>query len=114
MILYPQAMFKDPFRPNADNILVMCDCYTPAGDPIESNTRANAAKICKLLVVRPNPSFWASAWYSTHIQRLFFVPVAAHPDEEPWFGLEQEFTLFNLDEVCVQQEHHVFRSSFFL
>jgi len=43
VILRPQAIYKDPFRPRADglrNILVMCDCYTPAGDPIETNTRA--------------------------------------------------------------------------
>ena len=46
VIMYPQAIFKDPFRPSGDNILVMCDCYTPAGDPIETNTRAPAAKIC--------------------------------------------------------------------
>lgn len=47
----------------------MCDCYTPQGEPIESNTRAIAMKA-----------------------------FAGHEDEEPWFGLEQEFTLFNLDE----------------
>jgi glutamine synthetase len=43
VILYPQALFKDPFRPRSDgarNILVMCDCYTPAGEAIESNSRA--------------------------------------------------------------------------
>ncbi|XVF71048.1 hypothetical protein PTKIN_Ptkin12aG0003400 [Pterospermum kingtungense] len=30
VILYPQAIFKDPFR-RGNNILVMCDAYTPAG-----------------------------------------------------------------------------------
>jgi hypothetical protein len=43
VILRPQAIFKDPFRPRSDglrNILVMCDCYTPAGEPIATNTRA--------------------------------------------------------------------------
>ena len=70
--MYPQRIFRDPFRPRndgLDNILVMCDCYTPAGEPIESNTRAKALK-----------AFEGSE------------------GEEPWFGLEQEFTLFNLDE----------------
>ncbi|CAL1371558.1 unnamed protein product [Linum trigynum] len=33
VILYPQAIFKDPFR-KGNNILVMCDTYTPAGEPI--------------------------------------------------------------------------------
>jgi glutamine synthetase len=43
VILRPCRIFKDPFRPRSDgidNILVMCDTYTPAGDPLESNTRA--------------------------------------------------------------------------
>ncbi|KAL3621791.1 Glutamine synthetase cytosolic isozyme 2 [Castilleja foliolosa] len=51
VILYPQ---------------VMCDAYTPAGEPIPTNKRHNAAKIF------------------------------SHPDvvaEEPWFGIEQEYTL---------------------
>jgi|AntRauTorckE5430_2_1112549.scaffolds.fasta_scaffold02809_5 glutamine synthetase len=43
VILQPQAIYKDPFRPREDglrNILVMCDCYTPSGEPIATNTRA--------------------------------------------------------------------------
>ncbi|CAL1393425.1 unnamed protein product [Linum trigynum] len=44
VILYPQAIFKDPFR-KGNNILVMCDTYTPAGEPIPTNKRAVAAKI---------------------------------------------------------------------
>jgi len=71
VILKPQAIFKDPFRPRSDgvsNILVMCDTWTPAGEPLETNTRAIAAKAFE-----------------------------GKDDEEIWFGLEQEFTLFNLD-----------------
>ncbi|MEJ1872732.1 glutamine synthetase beta-grasp domain-containing protein, partial [Escherichia coli] len=33
VIIYPQAIFKDPFR-RGNHILVMCDAYTPAGEPI--------------------------------------------------------------------------------
>ncbi|KAL1825033.1 hypothetical protein DCAR_0313144 [Daucus carota subsp. sativus] len=65
VILYPQAIFKDPFR-RGSHILVMCDTYTPAGEPIPTNKRCNAAKIF------------------------------SHPDvaaEVPWFGIEQEYTL---------------------
>ncbi|KAI3783722.1 hypothetical protein L1987_42808 [Smallanthus sonchifolius] len=65
VILYPQAIYKDPFR-RGNNILVMCDSYTPKGEPIPSNTRCNAVKIF------------------------------SHSDvvaEEPWFGIEQEYTL---------------------
>ena len=40
----PQAIFRDPFR-RGNNILVMCDAYTPAGNPIPTNKRHNAAKI---------------------------------------------------------------------
>ena len=43
VILKPQRIFSDPFRPRGDgqkNILVMCDTYTPAGEPLESNSRA--------------------------------------------------------------------------
>lgn len=43
VILRPCRIFKDPFRPRSDgvdNILVMCDTYTPAGEPLPTNTRA--------------------------------------------------------------------------
>ena len=43
VILRPCRIFKDPFRPRTDgvdNILVMCDTYTPAGEPLPTNTRA--------------------------------------------------------------------------
>eukprot|EP01083_Nonionella_stella_P018217 50849_1 len=36
VILYPQAIFRDPFR-GGNNILVMCDTYTPAGEPLPTN-----------------------------------------------------------------------------
>lgn len=69
VILYPQAIFKDPFR-RGENLLVICDCYTPAGDPIPTNKRASAANIfAQEEVVK----------------------------EEPWYGIEQEFTLLQKD-----------------
>ena len=43
VILRPCRIFRDPFRPRDDgndNILVMCDTYTPAGVPLPTNTRA--------------------------------------------------------------------------
>jgi glutamine synthetase len=69
VILKPKAIFPDPFR-GGDNILVLCDCYTPAGEPIPSNTRAAAEKIFS------DPKVKA---------------------EKPWWGLEQEYTLFQPD-----------------
>src|ERR1044072_8362648 len=48
----------------------MCDTYTPFGEPLASNKRHAAAKIF------------------------------SHPDvvaEEPWYGIEQEYTLMQKD-----------------
>ncbi|QCD98458.1 glutamine synthetase [Vigna unguiculata] len=69
VIIYPQAIFKDPFR-RGNHILVMCDAYTPAGEPIPTNKRHNAAKI------------------------FSHADVVA---EEPWYGIEQEYTLLQKD-----------------
>ncbi|KAK3409485.1 hypothetical protein EUGRSUZ_J01610 [Eucalyptus grandis] len=69
VILYPQAIFKDPFRRGA-NILVLCNTYTPAGEPIVTNNRHAAAE------------------------------TFGHPDvvaEEPWYRIEQEYTLLPRD-----------------
>jgi hypothetical protein len=43
VILRPCRIFKDPFRPRSDgvdNILVICDTYTPAGEALPTNSRA--------------------------------------------------------------------------
>merc|ERR1719389_715868 len=69
VIIKPRAIFKDPFR-GGDNILVLTDTYTPGGTPLPTNTRAPAEKI-----------------------------FAAATGEDPWFGLEQEYTLFNMDKT---------------
>ncbi|KAL6188697.1 hypothetical protein ACLB2K_040088 [Fragaria x ananassa] len=65
VILYPQAIFKDPFR-GGNNILVICDSYTPQGEPIPTNKRHKAAQV-----------------FSN--QKVV--------DEVPWYGIEQEYTL---------------------
>nr|O04867.1 RecName: Full=Glutamine synthetase; AltName: Full=GS(1); AltName: Full=Glutamate--ammonia ligase [Alnus glutinosa]CAA69937.1 glutamate synthetase [Alnus glutinosa] len=64
-----RQFFKDPFR-RGNNILVICDTYTPAGEPIPTNKRHGAAKIF------------------------------SHPEvvaEVPWYGIEQEYTLLQKD-----------------
>ncbi|CAO2200730.1 unnamed protein product [Urochloa humidicola] len=48
----------------------MCDCYTPVGEPIPTDKRYNAPKIFS------NPEVVA---------------------EEPWYGIEQEYTLLQKD-----------------
>jgi len=67
VLLRPVAIFADPFR-GGDNILVLCDTMDPKKVPIPTNTRAAAAKL-----------------------------FADKPDEVPWFGIEQEYTLFEKD-----------------
>ncbi|KAI7982580.1 hypothetical protein LOK49_LG15G01234 [Camellia lanceoleosa] len=69
MFRIPQAILEDPFR-KGNNILIICDACTPADEPIPTNKRYHAEKIF------------------------------SHPDvvaEEPWHGIEQEYTLFQKD-----------------
>jgi len=68
VIIKARAIFKDPFR-GGDNILVICDTYEPNGTPLPTNTRHPALQILEKA-----------------------------KDHEPWFGLEQEYTLFDSDK----------------
>lgn len=65
VILKPQTIYADPFR-GTPHILVMCDTYTPQGEPLPTNKRYDCAAAMKA--------------------------VESH---EPWFGLEQEYFLMN-------------------
>ena len=38
VIIKPRCLFNDPFR-GSNNYLVMCDTYTPDGDPHKTNMR---------------------------------------------------------------------------
>jgi glutamine synthetase len=67
VLLRPVALFQDPFR-GAPNVIVLCDCLKPDMTPIANNTRVECARA-----------------------------MAAVTDQEPWFGLEQEYTLFEAD-----------------
>jgi len=68
--LNPVAIFKDPFR-GGDNILVLCETAEPVGNKaLPTNGRRNA-------------------------KALFDEA----PEEKPWFGIEQEYTLFETDKV---------------
>jgi len=71
VIIKPRAVFKDPFR-GGDNILVLTDTYTPGGTPLPTNTRA------------PADAAFANGGQDA---------------ATAWFGLEQEYTLFNLDKT---------------
>jgi glutamine synthetase len=60
-------MYPDPFR-RGDNILVLSECYNSDGTPNKFNYRAECAKLME-----------------------------KHKEHDPWFGLEQEYTLFNTE-----------------
>lgn len=66
--LRPAAIFKDPFR-GGDNILVLAETYNSDGTPNKTNFRHHAKKSMDLA-----------------------------KDYIPWFGIEQEYTLFGADD----------------
>jgi len=68
ILLFPVAIFRDPIR-RGENVLVMCETFDPKTDkPAAKNHRA-----------------WAKTIFDN--QKVV--------DEEYWFGLEQEYTLFD-------------------
>lgn len=70
--LKPVAMYPDPFR-LGDNVLVLCETVHPkTKEPIPTNTRAAAVKIFNDKRVS---------------------------EEKPWYGIEQEYTMFEPDGV---------------
>ena len=62
VIIKPRALFNDPFRMR-NHKLVLCDTYTPDDKPLFNN----------------HTRVWANNLFN---QKL---------DEEPWYGLEQEY-----------------------
>ncbi|XP_032514180.2 glutamine synthetase 1, mitochondrial-like [Danaus plexippus] len=66
-LLIPSAIYRDPFR-KAPHIVVLCETYYGDGTPTPTNYRANCAKVLSNLC-----------------------------DQDPWFGIEQEYTMFDTD-----------------
>lgn len=67
--LVPRAIYRDPFKVGERDVLVVCDTYKPDGEPTESNQRY-----------------------------LMQDAVDKTKEHEPWFGIEQEYTLLDIDE----------------
>ncbi|XP_012259096.1 glutamine synthetase 2 cytoplasmic isoform X2 [Athalia rosae] len=65
--LYPVAIYRDPFR-RGNNRLILCETYRPDKTPTESNKRCKANEVME-----------------------------AVKDQEPWFGIEQEYTFLDFD-----------------
>ena len=66
-LLTPVRVARDPIR-GGEHVLVMCEVMDAEGKPHQTNTRAPLAEIAK-----------------------------KYESEEPWFGIEQEYTLFQGD-----------------
>ena len=67
VLIKPISMFKDPFL-GGDNLLVMCECLNNDKTPHATNHRRNAV--------------------------LIFEKVK---DSHPWYGMEQEYSLLDVD-----------------
>ncbi|KZZ99600.1 Glutamine synthetase (Glutamate--ammonia ligase) (GS) [Moelleriella libera RCEF 2490] len=66
--LRPCAVYPDPFR-GSPNIIVLSECWNADGTPNKYNYRHECAKVME-----------------------------ANAEHEPWFGLEQEYTLLDHDD----------------
>lgn len=67
--LVPRALYRDPFKPGKNDVIVMCDTYTPDDKPTATNHRA----ACQEAVNKTS-------------------------NEDVWFGIEQEYTLLDIDD----------------
>jgi len=67
--LRPVAVYPDPFDTSAANILVMTETWMSDGTPNKFNHRHESIKLME-----------------------------THAEHEPWFGLEQEYTLLDLND----------------
>ena len=68
VIIYPCKAIKCPFR-KGNNLIVMCDTYTPKDEPLETNKRFTA---CEL-----------------------FEECDNFDEDKPWYGMEQEFFMMD-------------------
>lgn len=68
LTLIPRALYRDPFKAGEQDVIVLCDVYKPDGSPAETNHRNKMQDA---------------------IDRT--------KDQEPWFGIEQEYTLLDID-----------------
>uniref|UniRef100_A0A336M7E2 Glutamine synthetase n=1 Tax=Culicoides sonorensis TaxID=179676 RepID=A0A336M7E2_CULSO len=66
--LVPRAVYRDPFKAGGQDVIVLCDTYKPDGAPTDTNHRNKMQDA--------------------------FDRTKSH---EPWFGIEQEYTLLDID-----------------
>lgn len=68
MALCPRAVYRDPFKVGPNDVILLCDVYQPDGKPAATNHRNKMQDA---------------------IDRT--------KDQEPWFGIEQEYTMLDID-----------------
>lgn len=66
--LIPRAIYRDPFKVGSQDVIVLCDTYKPDGTPSDTNHRNKMQDA-----------------------------VDKTQEHEPWFGIEQEYTLLDHD-----------------
>lgn len=87
VLIKPERIFRDPFR-GGPNIMVMCSTYKPTEDGGMTP-----------LVIRPNVT--ANGGLTGNNNRVISEAVFNSPavaEQDMWFGLEQEYTLFHTDK----------------
>lgn len=77
----------------------MCDCYTPAGEPIPTNKRHNAAKIFSHSEVAAEEPWYAclSSCPVSSLVSLESTYLIGSPSSSLRYGIEQEYTLLQKD-----------------
>lgn len=66
-LLIPSAIYRDPFR-KSPHVIVLCETFYGNGTPTKTNFRAHCAQVLSNI-----------------------------SDQNPWFGIEQEYTMFGTD-----------------
>ena len=88
VMIKPRVIYTDPFR-GPPHVLVLCDNYTPNGEPsrqiVESHAPLRAPN------KKDNTDFSLVLTNTRHLAKLVFD---AAKEEEPWFGIEQEYVMF--------------------
>ena len=87
VILKPVRLFKDPFR-KGENVLVLCETYKPEGKGVISPLNHLPTE-GKFGVVGNNNRAAALEVFNNPIVK----------EQKPWYGLEQEYTLFHADKI---------------
>lgn len=88
VIIKPVAIYRDPFR-GGDNLLALCSTYRPLDD----------GSLVPLEIVSDLRSCHGLCGNNTRDAALAIFENPAVKEQEMWYGIEQEYTLFEEDAV---------------